>query len=236
MERFVIEGNFPYSNRHFFVQHLVPYVFFKHLCQGKHILEIGTGDGFGSFYLSQGSCAVVALDLDFSRSQCLKRLIEGARAVNIHFVNADALALPFLSHSFDAVIACQVIEHIPQDRLTCFLAEIHRVLKDDGACLLVTLNVENNIKNAATYEKFYQHHKEFNKQELHGAVSEIFPSVEVFGLGVSLRHRVFRRLKRWGIRVESFYEHIVPGDFSVTRDVSRHSLDLFALCRKGEPE
>jgi SAM-dependent methyltransferase len=58
----------------------------------------------------------VVLDIEFVRN-------EG-------FVQGDASALPFKDGSFDAVVAMDVIEHIPQDRREGVLKELGRVSRD----------------------------------------------------------------------------------------------------------
>jgi len=241
IEEFIFREKLPFDNRLFFLQHLVPYVFFKPTCGNQRVLEIGIGDGFGSYYLSKDASYVVGLDIDFSVRDNLKKYIDRYKVKNIFFLCADAVYLPFRDSSFDRVICSQVIEHIPEDGLLNFLQEIYRVLKTGGQGLICTLNIENSKKNPATYEKFPQHHKEFNRREFKGLLSKVFPGVELRGVDLSLRHRFFRRLKRWGFLkydlcgcnpVRKFYERISCADFRVCSAPSKTSLDLIGLCTK----
>ncbi|MDD5194107.1 MAG: class I SAM-dependent methyltransferase [Candidatus Omnitrophica bacterium] len=241
IEDFYFNGQLPYANRLFFIQHLAPYVFFNPTCRNKKILEIGIGDGFGTYYLSKGADSMVGLDMDIESCRSLSKYALRRGATALRSVNANALALPFKDRSFDHAITCQVIEHIQEDNLSLFLKEIYRVLVPGGSCLIVTLNVENNIKNPKTYEKFYQHHKEFNKKELGALLRTVFSNTEIFGLEVTIKHRFFRRLKKWGLNnyrlgglnpVAGFYRNILPRDFFISRRVTKHSLDLIGLCRK----
>ena len=55
---------------------------------------------------------------------------------NLHFAQADGLALPFPAGVFDLVLSHAVIEHVP-DALR-YLAECRRVLTRDGRCYLST--------------------------------------------------------------------------------------------------
>jgi SAM-dependent methyltransferase len=238
---FSFEGQFPYTTRVFFVQHLLPYIIFKPFCKEKSILEIGVGKAFGSYYLSRFSRKVVGLDIDYSTRLYLKRYVLQNNIPNIDFINADAVHLPFCSESFDCIIACQVIEHIPEDKLNSFLNEIYRVLKREGHCLISTLNVEHNIKNPLKYEKFPQHHKEFNKTEFIELLNSVFASAEIFATGIGYKNRFFQRLKKWGFMkynisnwnpVSNFYQNILPGDFVITKTISKRSIDLVGLCFK----
>lgn len=65
--------------------------------------------------------------------------------------------------------------------------------------------------------------------------------MELYGLHLTPKHRLYERLKKWGIDrvgpaalnpVAKFYQATSVRDFIVTRDVSTAALDLYALCRK----
>ncbi len=243
IEDFIFEGRFPLNNRTFFMKHLAPYVFFSDLCTNKNILDIGIGQGYGTFLLSNYAGKATALDFDFScGDNFLRKYIERFKKDNIRFVCGNALSLPFPERVFDRVITCQVIEHIPEDKLSEFLNQIKHVLKDDGVLFVSTLNREHDIKDPATYKKFSQHHKEFNKDDLYPLLKSVFPRVDIYGLNLTFKHRFFLRLKRWGFLkysffgvnpVASFFNTISPRDFKVSPNISRRSLDLFALCYKN---
>jgi SAM-dependent methyltransferase len=51
-------------------------------------------------------------------------------------VIGNALSLPFSNSSVDTAISFQVMEHVPEPDI--FLKEIHRILRPDGYCLLMT--------------------------------------------------------------------------------------------------
>lgn len=241
-ERYKIKGILPYENRVFFTQHFYPYTFFSPHCKGKNILEIGVGHGFGSFHLSSYAKRVVALDMDWASITNLRQYINRDNIKNISCVNANGVDLPLKDSSFDAILLCQVIEHIPEKFLLKFVGELRRVLKTGGICLVVTLNVEHNIKKPSSYEKFYQHHKEFKKEELHKLLSSVFPNVKISGLNKKWHHRLILRLKRWGFDkwlpapvnfIKRFYENVSCLDYTIVSSPSRHSVDLYGICGKN---
>jgi hypothetical protein len=97
------------------------------------------------------------------------------------------------------------------------------------------------MKPGKPYEKLIYHEKEFTAPELEQLLHRAFPIVEMHGLHVTLAHRLFQRLKKWGLErigparlnpVARFFQQASPRDFRVTRDVSVEALDLIALCRK----
>lgn len=87
------------------------------------ILDLGCGTGAMSARLRRFGTVVSAdfspLALDFCRRRGLTRLCA-----------ADAMRLPFASGSFDAVVALDVMEHLPDDAACA--AEIRRVLRPGG--------------------------------------------------------------------------------------------------------
>lgn len=100
--------------------------FLKRIAGGRRdltILDIGCGTGAMSAKLEQFGTVVSAdfspLALEYSRRRSLKRLCA-----------ADAMRLPFRTGSFDAIIALDILEHLPDDEAA--LREFHRVLKPGG--------------------------------------------------------------------------------------------------------
>lgn len=98
--------------------------------QGKtqrNILDIGCGTGAMSTRLHQWGRVVSAdfspLALQFSRKRGLR-----------HLVGADAMHLPLASGQFDALVAMDMLEHLPDDQAA--LCEFARVLKPGGRVFL----------------------------------------------------------------------------------------------------
>ncbi len=80
----------------------------------KKILEIGIGNKTVSNYLKQSGFKVTTCDYD-------KTLLPD-------FV-ADIRELPMEENSFDVVLACEILEHLPWKDIPIALAELHRVTK-----------------------------------------------------------------------------------------------------------
>jgi ubiquinone/menaquinone biosynthesis C-methylase UbiE len=84
------------------------------------ILDLGSGDGLVFNTLREAGHDPVALDI----SRIALRHIHGKV-----LVQGTASNLPFSSNSFDLVIACEVLEHIPNVVYNSVLDEIKRVTK-----------------------------------------------------------------------------------------------------------
>ena len=102
------------------------------LASGERVLEIGPGIG----YYSLEAVARVGesgrlVCLDVQREMLLetrRRLQSAGRAA--HFVQASAVALPFVPSSFDRVFLITVLGEIPERSRA--LGEIHRTLRAGG--------------------------------------------------------------------------------------------------------
>ncbi|HEY9599666.1 MAG TPA: class I SAM-dependent methyltransferase [Cyanophyceae cyanobacterium] len=104
------------------------------------VLEVGCGVGDFALYLSQQGAEVTAVDFS---SQAIKLATEKARIQNrkVDFRVADAQALPLENDSFDLIVSCECLEHIPTPQLA--LNEMYRVLKSSGKLILTTENYSN---------------------------------------------------------------------------------------------
>ena len=236
-----VQGLIPEKHEARFVaQHLSAYAFVRPWARGKRVLEIGFGEGYGANFLANEALEMFGVDTAPGNPARAKDRYDRP---NLHFLHTDGRQLDFPNALFDLVCTFQVIEHIPEEGMDRFLGEIARVLKPGGVFCVSTLNLENNLKYTPgrPYEKNVHHHKEFTAPELETLLKRFFAQVDMRGLQLSSKHRVFQRLKRWGINrigpaslnpVARFYQSVDPSDFRVLRRNVRRSLDLIAICTK----
>jgi SAM-dependent methyltransferase len=115
------------------IEHYHRYLFARSLAHGLDVLDVASGEGYGSALLAQVARTVVGLE--YSQPTVL-----GARAnfprTNLSFIQGDARALPFADASFSAVVSFETIEHF--DRQDVFVREVRRVLRPDGRFIVST--------------------------------------------------------------------------------------------------
>jgi ubiquinone/menaquinone biosynthesis C-methylase UbiE len=174
------------------VEDLAKFHFAGQYAVGKGVLDAGCGAGQGTTYLaSHGAAYVVGVDIApeataFAHSR--------STLGNLAFGAMDVARLGFRSRSFDTVMSIEVIEHLTDPEQ--YVAEIRRVLKDEGRLVLSTPN--KLITSPKPNMMWPYHIHEFYPDELCSLLGRYFSEVEHWGMCVPIyeRHPVRRLVHR----------------------------------------
>lgn len=137
------------------LEHLHRYSLALNLAKDQCVLDLASGEGYGSNLLSTVAKSVVGVDIspDAVSYSCEKYISH-----NLSFKIGDCSDLPFESASFDLVVSFETIEH--HDRHEEMLAEIARVLKPDGLLFI-------SSPNKLVYSELSGEHNAFHVKELY---------------------------------------------------------------------
>ncbi|MFQ6042058.1 MAG: class I SAM-dependent methyltransferase [Candidatus Poribacteria bacterium] len=104
------------------------------------VLDIGCGIGRVEKFLAPLCREIYAVDVS---SRMLKRARKRLKDfANIHFVKNDGRSLEFLAdESIDFALSVLVFQHIEREDTVCYLADIYRVLKNNGSVFLQFPNI-----------------------------------------------------------------------------------------------
>jgi hypothetical protein len=144
------------------------------------VLDLGSGEGYGSAILAERAKEVLGIELD---SQAVEHASTNYPFDNLEFRQGSVLELDDLPDaSFDLVICYEVIEHITgHDEL---LSVVRRVLAPDGLFVVSTPDREI-YSEAADYHNPY-HVKELSRPEFDDLLSRFFSHHGLWGQTVTV--------------------------------------------------
>jgi ubiquinone/menaquinone biosynthesis C-methylase UbiE len=93
---------------------------------------------------------ITALDFSGAAIDIAKQRAAAAGS-KVEFVQGDAQSLPFASDSFDLIVSCECMEHVPEP--PAMAREMHRVLRPGGAYALTTPSQLNGMIMAWAHSK-----------------------------------------------------------------------------------
>jgi len=167
-EQEYIEFNATWSRR-FLKEHANRYIFASQYAEGKRVLDLACGIGYGTQWLGRRAERIVGGDLSSSALFEARRHFTGS---GIYYVQVDAQWLPFPTHAFDLVCSFETIEHLARPEE--FVKECHRVLVADGVFVCSTPNKTiSSPRDKRTSSPF--HVREFLPGEILQIVREYFP-------------------------------------------------------------
>ncbi|WP_316151124.1 methyltransferase domain-containing protein [Cupriavidus sp. BIC8F] len=149
-------------------EHVARYAFASQWIQGKRVLDVGCGVGYGSRWMAQnGAASVRAFDLSPDAVGHAKEFYAHEK---LTFEVASATNFDF-DERFDVVTCFELIEHVDAQRevIQC----IQRALKDDGVLIIST-------PRALEQKRTHFHTKEFSEQEFRSLLESSFPQVRFY--------------------------------------------------------
>ena len=107
--------------------------------KAKTVLELATGTGLIAKSIVNAAARIEATDASVEMIAEAKRDNQSAK---LYFSVQDMFRLPYADESFEVVIVSNALHIVPQPEKA--LAEIHRVLKDDGVLIAPTFTHAEN--------------------------------------------------------------------------------------------
>jgi ubiquinone/menaquinone biosynthesis C-methylase UbiE len=156
-------------------EHFARYAFAARLARGRRVLDIACGTGYGSAELAAVARSVTGIDIS---PEAVEYAAARFQASNLSFQPASAVDLPFEDHSFDLIVAFEVIEHLTDYR--ALLSEARRLLTPGGQFIVSTPNrlYYEESRRQSGPNPFHTH--EFEFQEFRDQLADFFPHVSFF--------------------------------------------------------
>lgn len=154
------------------IEHLHRYAIVTNYIKDKIVLDIASGEGYGSHIMSKKASFVIGVDIDNATVQDAKLKY---KKDNLEFLKGSASQIPIEDNSIDVVVSFETIEH--HDEHEEMMNEIKRVLKPNGILIISTpdklyYSDQRNFNNQF-------HIKELYKQEFIDLLSKNFSKIQL---------------------------------------------------------
>ena len=115
------------------------YELIRPIVRHKTVLELATGTGLIAKNIVNAAAHIEATD---ASPEMIAEAKRDNRSAKLYFSVQDMFCLPYAGESFDVVIVSNALHIVPQPEKA--LAEIRRVLKDDGVLIAPTFTHAGN--------------------------------------------------------------------------------------------
>jgi O-antigen biosynthesis protein len=202
-------------------EHWHRYAFASQFTRGKRVLDLASGEGYGTALLARTARFAVGVDID---RDAVKHAISRYACRNLDFVPASAAVIPFREGSFDVITCFELIEHIQeQDEL---LREIKRLLAPEGLLLISTPN-KAEYGQTETSNPF--HKKELELNEFLALLSQYFKQRRLLGQRVYTCSSLWPSQAGPSNHISEFLLEREAGEFSLSNSPSRVPLYFVAV-------
>jgi GT2 family glycosyltransferase/SAM-dependent methyltransferase len=150
------------------MEHLHRYFFARAFARGKDVLDIASGEGYGSAYLAKVARSVVGVEIN---PESVAHASENYSSSSLRFILGDARTIPLLDESVDLVVSFETLEHLYEQE--DFLSEVKRVLRPNGVLILSTPDRDIYSPIVAPVNKY--HVKELDRNEFTSMIANYFP-------------------------------------------------------------
>lgn len=234
------------------LMHRRRYEFALQYVEGKRVLDLGCGEGYGTAMLAARAANVIGVDVS---EETIAHASAKYGLANVEFrcLPAENLSLP--DESVEVVVCFEVIEHVKEH--VPVMGEMRRVLKREGILIVSTPNKNvSSPHSPVPLNEFHFH--EFTVAEARKLFRRYFAEVEFFSqkdpfqksrrivwkvlaLDFASLRKLFPRFVKdrvkWRMREElgeTLGEDTIPERWKVAKGVERYSHTILAVCRKGK--
>lgn len=164
----------PECLREIWYEHYHRYVMASSMVQGKKVLDLACGEGYGSAILAESAASVLGVDIS---SEAIGHARARYSRDNLSFQEASATAIPLADDTIDVVVSFETLEHLTEQE--AMLTEFRRVLKADGV-LIISSPDRKAYSDDRDYENEY-HVAELYRDEFDRLLARFFPASRVLG-------------------------------------------------------
>lgn len=159
--------------------------------QQKSVLDIGCGEGLGTWLLAKECGQATGIDLD---SDAIRIASDNWNDETISFIEDDFLSFVF-SKTFDAVVNFDVIEHIYPDHISSFLDKVMSILPREG--IFITGTPNSYSQQYASEISKAGHVNVYSPEALEAQMRQYFRHVFCFSANDEMVHTGYNKLAHY---------------------------------------
>lgn len=161
-----------YDLKPMYQEHIIRYEFASPYMQGKDVIDLGCGCGYGTHLLvEQGAGTAIGVDISVEAIKYSRKYFQNHQTI---FRVMDVTRLDYPDNTFGGIVCLEVFEHVADYR--ALLSEASRVLTPGGTIILSTPNKAVWSPNQETPINPW-HIREFGRDEFGGLMEEYFCDV-----------------------------------------------------------
>lgn len=205
------------------IEHLHRYAITLEFVNGKKVVDIASGEGYGTNLIAQSAEYVLGVDIS---PEAIEHANQKYKQHNIEFLQGSATNIPCEASSIDVVVSFETLEH--HDQHDKMMEEIKRILKVDGL-LIISTPERDNYRKVDPGNHF--HIKELTGDEFSVLLTRYFSSIEMYHQNYV--HASFIS----PVHIPGSKEVIeYKGDFDnvETKNFSKNNIFNIAICSNGQ--
>lgn len=154
-------------------EHWHRYLIASKYVRGKRVLDVASGEGYGSSLLARTAASVTGIDVS---ADAVSHAEKKYGQSNLRYVAASCVEITEADASFDVIVSFETIEHITEHE--AFMREVNRLLAPDGLFIISSPN-RPEYSDRTGYKNEY-HVKELDKTELKTLIDQHLPAQRWF--------------------------------------------------------
>lgn len=182
------------------IEHLHRYAIAKDFVEGKVVLDIASGEGYGTHLMAETARETFGVDIS---EEAVKHASNKYKKSNLKYIAGSAEKIPFENEKFDVVVSYETIEHLVDHQK--MIDEIKRVMKKDGV-LIISSPDKKKYTDETGHNNAY-HLKELYFDEFKKLISSNFAHCHFYLQGFMIGSLLFSENNKNGLQA-------YDGDFS----------------------
>jgi len=140
------------------LEHMHRYVLSCELVDKMDVLDIASGEGYGSYMLAEKANSVIGVDIS---QEAITHARANYKQKNLKFLIGSCEEIPLADNTIDVVVSFETIEH--HDKHDEMISEIKRVLKPNGTLIISSPDKRNYSEGPGIANPY--HIKELYEEE-----------------------------------------------------------------------